>query len=396
MPAFPARARLSVAVAAGAAIAVGAIAYAPGTGSTAREGVQPNALERRVLEEVSRFTGWLDDHDERGYVAEFGWPDTPRGDVRKWAALAHLWLDHVDDRGVWTTEWSAGEWWEDYRLATYTDSRREGPLDELNVQAEVLEDYFGVSGARHGVNMSGGEFGTPPSLAPTSRRFSNERPGRYDTDYHYDRAATFEFLAERGVEIVRLQFRWERLQPELGGALDSGEVARLRAAIRRAGDAGLKVIVDLHNYADYYVEQNGKGVRQALGSAGLPASSLADFWRRLVTSLSDEPAVLGWGLMNEPAGMKGRGDLSAAEVWEAASQRALSAVRSTGDEHIVFVQGYSYAAAQLWPDLHPDPWISDPVDNYQYEAHHYWDRDNSGAYERSYAEELRNAQARGF
>jgi hypothetical protein len=100
--------------------------------------------------------------------------------------------------------------------------------------------------------------------------------------------------------------------------------------------------------------------------------------------------------MNEPAGLPRVGDLSPARVWERASQRALDAIRSGGDHKLVLVQGYEWAGAQRWPANHPTPWIDDPEDNFRYEAHHYWDRDNSGAYRHSYAEEVANASQRGY
>ncbi len=81
---------------------------------------------------------------------------------------------------------------------------------------------------------------------------------------------------------------------------------------------------------------------------------------------------------------------------EAASQRALDAIRSGGDRRLVLVQGYEWAGAQRWPANHPTARISDPADNFRYEAHHYWDRDNSGAYSNGYAAEVDNAQQRGF
>ena len=62
----------------------------------------------------------------------------------------------------------------------------------------------------------------------------------------------------------------------------------------------------------------------------------------------------------------------------------------------MLVQGYEWAGAQRWPANHPTAWISDPANNVRYEAHHYWDRDNSGAYRKGYAAEVDNARQRGF
>src|SRR5215208_105023 len=106
---------------------------------------------------------------------------------------------------------------------------------------------------------------------------------------------------------------------------------RRPSIIRRATGAGLKVILDVHNFADYYIERNGRGVRFAIGSERLPISRFADLWRRLSHNFKGTPGIVGYGLMNEPAGMPSVGALSPAKVWERASRRALDAIRSNGD-----------------------------------------------------------------
>ena len=109
-------------------------------------------------------------------------------------------------------------------------------VDAADVQAAVLERHASSGAALRGVNVAGAEFGAP-QIEPTSS-FSNRDPGTYDTAYHYDTQATFDYLAGRGVKLVRLPVRWERLQREPFAPLDAAEVARLRAALSRAGQAG--------------------------------------------------------------------------------------------------------------------------------------------------------------
>jgi hypothetical protein len=74
----------------------------------------------------------------------------------------------------------------------------------------------------------------------------------------------------------------------------------------------------------------------------------------------------------------------------------VTAIRATGDRHVVCVEGYPWAAARDWPVHHPRPWISDPLGRVRYEAHQYWDADRSGRYARSYADERAAAERRSL
>ena len=370
------------------------------SGAVSAQSVNPDALHRRVLDELGNFTDWLQQNGVEGYIGEVGWPDDYRGDASLWNALANAWYDAADAAGLWVTQWSAGEWWgTSYKLAPYEDRNfpdgSPNGVDSANTQAVVTEAHPTTASYLRGVNVSGAEFGAPFSLDGTSK-FSNKNPGRYDRAYHYDGQATFDYLASRGIKLIRLQFRWERIQPAPGGPLNGTELGRLKGAIQRATGAGLEVILDVHNFGDYYIERDGRGVRSAIGSGRLPISSFADLWRRLSRNFEGTPGIAGYGLMNEPAGMPRVGDLSPARVWETASQKALDAIRSNGDQRLVLVQGYQWAGAQRWPANHPASWIDDPDQNVRYEAHHYWDRDNSGSYNHGYAEEVADARDRGF
>jgi endoglucanase len=111
-------------------------------------------------------------------------------------------------------------------------------------------------------------------------------------------------------------------------------------------------------------------------------------WRRISRQFKDHPAVIGYTTMNEPIKIRPRGDLPAIGVWQRASQAALTAIRKTGDAKVVMVSGYHWSSAHNWPRWNPSPWINDPVNNFLYEAHHYWDSDHSGTYPRTSEQEV--------
>jgi hypothetical protein len=176
-----------------------------------------DALHRRVRAELKVFTDWLAENGVQGYIGEVGWPDDVREDYTRWNALAEAWFEDADTADLWATVWATGEWWKHpyYPLAVY-ENRLSGPgVDTANTQAPVVEAHPTTQSYLRGVCVAGAEFGTPGPLVKRSR-FSNTRPGVYDTAYHYDSQETFTYLAGRGIQLVRLAFRWERLQRTLG------------------------------------------------------------------------------------------------------------------------------------------------------------------------------------
>lgn len=352
------------------AVAVAALGLTPGAASAT------NPLEQRARERVAEFADWLAAGRAQGLLGEVGWPaDDPR-----WAGVARSAYDEAARRGLWAAAWSAGELWQaSYRLLVYGSSRRYGPVDTAFPQAAVVE------GRREprlrGVNVEQGAFG-----------FDVDRPlgdvYAYGVTYAYPGAATYRFLAGRGIAFVRLPFRWERLQPTPMGSLDGDDASRLAASVRAAGAAGLRVVLDAHNYGGFLAGDR----RLALGSPSLPAAALADLWRRLAVLLRDEPAVLGYALMNEPTAMPG-----GAAAWERASQAAVTAIRRTGDARRVFVASYDWGGTWQFARYHPrGPWIRDPRRNTWYEAHLYFDGDRSGRYAASFDAELARARGDGF
>jgi hypothetical protein len=368
-------------------VAVGLLTpAAPAASQTTTNG---DALQARVRAELAVFTGWLRSHGAKGFIGEIGWPNNT--DTAAWNALASKWYADAAAAGLWTTAWSAGEWWGcGYKLSVYvwsTCATMDGNLSAARSQASVIEGQ--ASPDRRGINMSGGDFGTPGPLESTST-FSNANPGTYNAAYHFDTQQSFAYVASRGMSLVRLPVRWERVQPVLGGPLNTAEVQRIADAVARADAAGLRVILDIHNYGAYWLSNGTHGVRRPIGSAEVTVTHFATLWRLLSSSFRATPGLVGYGLMNEPVGMAGAG------AWEQASQAAVDAIRQNGDTKLVLVPGYNWSGAQQWTSQHARPWITDPSANVRYEAHHYWDRDSSGAYANSYAAEVADAQARGY
>jgi cellulase (glycosyl hydrolase family 5) len=356
---------------------VGGASLVVGTNTGARRPVDP--VRAAALRDLEAFEGWLRRYGVRGYVGEVGWPARNPAEAAAWNRVADAWYRSADRDGLWVTAWATGAFDSSYPLALYAHTAtglRPRP------QGAVVERHASRRGVLRGVVVAGGEFGTDDPA------FSNASPGAYGTAYRYDPPQTFRALARRGIVLVRLPFRWERVQPQLGGELDPAEVARIRQAVATAHAAGLVAILDLHNYGEYRTP----GGAARLG-AEIDEATFADTWRRLALAFTTTPGLLGYDLMNEPARVQPTGS-TAERTWETFSQAAVAAIRSTGDRHVVFIEGYPWSAAADWSRHHPRPWISDPLGKIRYEAHAYWDADRSGRYSLSYADERAAAERR--
>ncbi len=115
------------------------------------------------------------------------------------------------------------------------------------------------------------------------------------------------YLKSKGTNIIRLPFRWERLQPRLGRALDGTELDHLKACVDRAGKAGIEVVLSLQNYAGYWIERTRRPYKLKLGTPGLPEEHFYGIWRELSSNFKNNPAVVAYDLMNEPDNRGGMG-----------------------------------------------------------------------------------------
>ncbi|MGA6096387.1 glycoside hydrolase family 5 protein [Stutzerimonas marianensis] len=207
-----------------------------------------------------------------------------------------------------------------------------------------------------GINLAGAEFS------------SGSLPGVYLKHYIYPGDAEFKRYASLNLKLVRLPFRWERLQPKLNQPLNAAELGRLLSTLDLAKKHGMQVILDMHNYYRYH----GK----LIASNEVPISAFADSWKRIASQVANHPAVYGYGLMNEPHSTNGK--------WPAAALAAAKAIRAVDAKRWIYVAGDRWSSAYHWPSyniqLISDAWMRDPKNNLVYEAHLYLDSDYSGTY----------------
>lgn len=216
-------------------------------------------------------------------------------------------------------------------------------------------------GAQHwGINLAGAEFG--PLL------------GIHGREYLYPGADAFAYYARQGFSLVRLPFKWERLQPHLDGPFASDELALLKRAVSAGTERGMLVVLDPHNYAKRRIVDDAWTQEHAIGSERVPVRAFAGFWATLAGHFANDPRVQ-FGLMNEPVGL-------APEQWRDIAQSAVLAIRASGSRNTIYVPGTAYTGAHSWTQAGNAimATINDPADDIVIEVHQYLDADSSGTH----------------
>ncbi len=216
-----------------------------------------------------------------------------------------------------------------------------------------------------GVNLAGADFGST-------------MPGVYGKDYAYPEEKDLEYYRTKQLMLVRLPFRWERLQPRLYGELDTAELARMKEVVQQAEKKHMPVILDMHNYCRRY-----EGTTESMiGSEELPVAALGDAWKRIAQEMKGFRNLYGYGLMNEPH------DLLPGTSWFEMAQNAIDNIRKTDRKTSILVAGNSWSSAERWPQASDSlRYLRDPARKLIFEAHLYFDKDGSGTYKHSYEEE---------
>lgn len=224
------------------------------------------------------------------------------------------------------------------------------PKSSVVLNASTTDKYFGV-------NLSGAEFG------------DTTLPGNLFTQYIYPSDINeFRYFSSKKLTLIRLPFKWERVQKNALGDLSGADIAGIRTSLDNAQQAGLKVILDLHNFGRYY---NVPLVKT-------DTNKIADVWKKVASQFKDHPALFGYELMNEPH------DMPESDSWPVLAQAATNAIREVDPNSWVLVPGDGWQNATFWPKNNANLLINDPKGKILYSAHLYFDQNYTGSYTNSY------------
>ena len=169
-----------------------------------------------------------------------------------------------------------------------------------------------------GVNLSGAEFG------------QNVLPGTFGSQYTYPTQQEVDYFRGRGMNIIRLPFRWERLQHTNNLTLDATELGRMNTFVSATTAKGVYVILDPHNFERYYPDPNNfQGSAKGLVGSAVPDSAFSNFWGQVADIYKTNNQVI-FGLMNEP-------DAMPTEQLLYSENAAFAAIRATGATNLILV-----------------------------------------------------------
>lgn len=271
--------------------------------------------------------------------------------------------------------------------------------------------------AAMGTNLSGMEW-----AAPGLRFGMSTMP---NLDFTVPRKADIAYLAAGGYKKNRLPIQWELLQPMLhdtvanaaaksmignSGVFHTGYESYITGVLDAHAAAGIKCIIDCHNYCRYqdfifqadgsvigltapedslrrpYTTDNTQvQVRIFALAAGatLKQSNFRDFWTRVAMKWHGHPGLGGYGLMNEPHDLPQPGGLVASDrgedltIWPTFAQVAIKAIRAVDASTPIYVAGNGWDSAMAISTQNPGFPLAGT--HLIYEVHMYLDAFSNGA-----------------
>lgn len=334
-----------------------------------------DAYQDRLSVELGRFRSWAGPSANL-WLGEFGVPNNKGTEQAQWNAAQAFALARVSKDNINVTTWATGLWWGTYELLYYN------PSMAPQANAATFEQYFNRSGLLTGINFAGGEFAHGPAELN-----NNSTLAQLD---NYIQAlptqANLQALKNRGVQIIRLPIRWERLQTTFMGALRPTWVTAINNVLTAANNVGMKVMIDVHNYAVY----NYNGAAVAIRTGAVTQAAYNDFLLRLCAAFASHPGFHSLDTMNEPSGVS-------ASLWEQISGAAYDAVRAVYPTVKLHIELGNWAGIQELPSKHASgPWRGTSDPNLYYHGHYYPEADHSGSGFGTYASEVSAATSAGF
>lgn len=180
-----------------------------------------------------------------------------------------------------------------------------------------------------------------------------------------------QYIKSTGMNTVRVPFHYKQFTDEdymgISGKQDGFEI--LDKVIKWCKDEGLYVILDMH---DAPGGQTGDNIDDSYGYPWLMVNQnnqqqFIDIWKQIAKRYANEPAVMGYDLLNEPIAHYFKDDYDVLNTaLEPLYKRATAEIRKVDKNHIIFLGGAQWNSNfSVFKD-----WKFD--DNIAYTCHRYW------------------------
>lgn len=261
------------------------------------------------------------------------------------------------------------------------------PVDE-DIQDDTPGELPDMNVPMLGVNLSSASGGSVP--------------GTFGYDYMYPRIQDLRYFKAKGARLIRLPFRAARFIEDLKNpapdyANDKSDVAAMKEVVAEAERLGMWVFLDAHDYAERTID----GMQYRIGEGEYTIERFAKMWGAIANEFKDYKNIWGYDLQNEPK-------VNAQTLVEA-YQAAIDEIRKVDTNAQIIVEGTNWASAYEWiygdhddknyPGYSTEvewsykensPWLlaglKDPQNKIVFQAHGYFDKDNSGTYKNGYTE----------
>ena len=229
----------------------------------------------------------------------------------------------------------------------------------ITIYAKAISQY---SMNNNGITLCGAEFG------------EKQLPGILNLHYTYPTMKDIQYFALKGVKLIQLPFKWERIQQKLGGPLNQRELSLITQFVDNCAYFDVKVNLVLQNFGRYSINNT----EYIVGSNEVTANHFADFWQKMAKAMISKLNVNAFTLMNEPHDMQGYN-------WGYTVQKVIYAIRMVDGITALIIDGENYSNPATWEYYNDNlKHLKDPSNNIYFNAHCYFDKDFSGRYKVSY------------
>jgi endoglycosylceramidase len=230
---------------------------------------------------------------------------------------------------------------------------------------DAVVDEAGRSVILHGVNAS--------------------NVAKYQPDHlTWETASDFQALAAAGFNNVRLLTFWGAVMPD-EGVIDTVYLDALAQRVQWAADAGLLVILDMHqdiygfgfgdngapawacdaaNYAAYvpkepwylnYLSPQVRACFDRFYADDVLFARFTDAWLALALRFKDHPGVLGFDLLNEPNPGTFEASRFVPDLWQPRQEQLAAAMAGVAPDRLVYFQGATMLAYGVVDEFVPSP-----------------------------------------